>query len=115
MSRLTEDQLDGQLESDEGQAIVKVLENPTTRAVLTVMGDEPLTAREISQRANIPLSSVYRALNELESADFVRDAIRLVDSGQHVTEFQRTIDEVTIRFSDQSLISTTTNRTASDS
>lgn len=92
------------------RAVLEVIENPTAREILAGLGDTPQTAKELSQHTGVPLSSVYRVLNKLRHIHFVDDGIRLDERGQHVTEYRRTVDSITIRFSDNLQITTDSSK-----
>lgn len=82
-------------------AVLEILENPTCRRVLSTLNGRSLTAKEISHRADIPLSTVYRVVSDLGKTGFVTESIRFNPDGRHVTEFTRTVAAVTVTFDDE--------------
>lgn len=85
----------------DAETVLSIFERPTARAVLGTLDGDTHTAKEISDRTDIPLSSVYRVLADLEDVGFVEEGIRIGHRGQHVTEYRRTIESITLHFADE--------------
>jgi DNA-binding transcriptional ArsR family regulator len=63
---------------------------------------EPMTAKEISQFADVPLSTVYREVKRLTDANLLDERID-IDSqrGHHVSRYVRTFDTIEIAMTDE--------------
>lgn len=79
------------------------------RAVLHLIGDEysqqilacgdmPLTASELAERCDLPLSTTYRKIDQLLDAGLLEESIRLSAQGKHSTEYRRAMDGVHVSF-----------------
>ncbi len=82
------------------QEYLDVLGDPDCRAILGATGDEALSASELADACDVPLSTVYRKLDVLTDADLLAEATRLRRSGKHVSEYRRCVDDVTVSGAD---------------
>lgn len=82
--------------ADDIQAFLTVLDDANCRAVLEATSDDPLSANELSESCDIPLSTVYRKLDLLTEAGLLREGTRIRRSGKHTSEYSRRLDEVTV-------------------
>lgn len=80
----------------EVQAILETLEDETSREILRLLEDEPMSASELAEKGDIPLSTTYRKLNALSETNLVSERIRILRSGRHTSEYTRTFSDVTI-------------------
>jgi len=82
-------------------------EQPGTTEVLDALGDEaaqsivaalsePMTASELSEECDIPLSTTYRKLELLTEADLLDESTEIRRDGQHTTRYALAFDEVTV-------------------
>ena len=81
-------------------AALELLANEVSRAILTTLSDTPMTASEISERADLPLSTVYRHLDDLKAHNFITQTIRFDGSGIHPTQFSRDAFDLEISIGD---------------
>lgn len=78
------------------QSYLDVLDDPTCQAILAATSNDTLSANEISETCNLPLSTTYRKLDELTEAGLLDEGIRLRQSGKHASEYSRSIEDVLV-------------------
>lgn len=78
------------------QQLLGVLEDADCRAILHATREETLTANEIADAQDVPLSTTYRKLNLLTEAGLLEEQIRICPSGKHTNEYTRLVDDVVI-------------------
>lgn len=77
-----------------------LLANASARAILTTLGDDPLTASELAKQTDLPSSTVYRHLNELNDAGLIEETIRFNLGGKHAAQYARTAVDIVISVAD---------------
>ncbi|NHN61509.1 MULTISPECIES: helix-turn-helix domain-containing protein [Halorussus] len=75
------------------QAVLDALDDPDCRAIVRQL-DEPMTASEISEAADIPLSTVYRKLDVLTEASLLSELTEVRSDGHHTTRYDVDFEEV---------------------
>lgn len=86
-----------EIENDAAvQSYFEALEDADCRAILNATTDVSLSASEISEHLDIPLSSTYRKLELLTDAGLLAESVRLRQSGKHTNEFTRDVGDVTV-------------------
>lgn len=78
------------------QDVLQVLADPTCRAILQLAADQTRTAAEVAEALEVPLSTVYRKLDELVATPLVETTYRLRSDGHHSREFRCNFDRVRI-------------------
>ncbi|SER74154.1 ArsR/SmtB family transcription factor [Natrinema salaciae] len=78
------------------QAVLAALDDDACRAILEATTEEPLTATELSERCNIPMSTAYRKVEMLTKAELVEERVRINTSGKHATEYRKSFDDVLV-------------------
>lgn len=68
------------------EAVLDALDDPACREIITAL-DEPQTADEISDRCDIPRSTVYRKLDVLAEASLVEESTEVRTDGHHTTQY----------------------------
>lgn len=81
-------------------AVFEVLANTGCRAVLTAIGDDTLTAAEISERVDAPMSSIYRHLDALSDNGFVEESVRINPHGRNQNQYARSVADISISLTD---------------
>jgi len=81
---------------DEVGAILRALQDDDCRAVLDATGGSPLSASEVADVCDLPLSTTYRKLDTLTEADLLDERTRLCPDGKHASEYVRVVDEVLV-------------------
>lgn len=84
--------------SDSGpdtQTVLDALADPDCRAILAELG-EPASASEVSDRCDLPQTTVYRKLEALAEADLVEEGSALRADGHHHTTYERDVGGVLV-------------------
>jgi predicted transcriptional regulator len=83
-------------DAERVQSVMDVLTDADCRALLAATTDEALTARELSEAVDLPLSTAYRKIDCLTEAGLLAEQTRLAASGSHPSEYHRTVDDVVV-------------------
>jgi predicted transcriptional regulator len=75
------------------QDVLDALDDLECRAIIKEIA-EPMTAKEISDGCNIPLSTTYRKLELLADASLVEEQTELRASGRHTARYALDFDAV---------------------
>jgi DNA-binding transcriptional ArsR family regulator len=78
------------------QQLLDALDDADCRAILDATREEPLTAKEVSEAHDLPLSTTYRKLDILTEAGLLEERTRIRQSGKHANEYARLVDDVVI-------------------
>ncbi|WP_411965364.1 helix-turn-helix domain-containing protein [Haloferax sp. YSMS24] len=76
-----------------------VLDDESCRCILEVTDGTALSASEISEACDLPLSTTYRKLEPLTETGLLSKGLRISRSGKHTAEYERAIDDVTVSVS----------------
>lgn len=82
-------------------------ENPPADAVLDILGDEPsrriiealsepMTANELSEVCDIPLSTMYRKLDQLTETSLLVESTHIRKNGQHTTVYEPNFSTIAV-------------------
>jgi DNA-binding transcriptional ArsR family regulator len=77
------------------QAVLDALDDETCRELLRAM-EEPMTASELSDASDVPLSTTYRKLEALSEASLVDELTEIRSDGQHTTRYEIDFDAVRV-------------------
>jgi DNA-binding transcriptional ArsR family regulator len=77
------------------EAVLGALHDEDCRAILSEL-TEPLTARELLERCEIPRSTLYRKLDRLSAATIVREGTEIREDGSHATQYELDFEEIII-------------------
>jgi predicted DNA-binding ArsR family transcriptional regulator len=80
----------------EMEALFHAFDDDDCRAILTATTDGALTANEISDACDLPLSTAYRKLDQLTEAGLLDEQTRIRSSGSHASEYALSVDELVI-------------------
>jgi DNA-binding transcriptional ArsR family regulator len=83
-------------DAEDVQALLDALHDPDCRAVLDATGEESLSARELSEVCDLPLSTTYRKLDTLTAIGLLEERTRLCPDGKHASEYVRRVESVDI-------------------
>jgi DNA-binding transcriptional ArsR family regulator len=81
------------------QSVLDALDDPGCRRIVSEL-TEPMTAEEISEVADIPLSTTYRKIDTLVEASLLEEGVQIRSDGQHASQYVVAFDEVAIGLSD---------------
>jgi DNA-binding transcriptional ArsR family regulator len=87
-------------ESTELRSILDALDDADARAIIRAL-DEPMTASEISDVCDIPLSTTYRKLDLLTDADLLLEGTEIRSDGHHATTYEVAFEEVRIMLTEE--------------
>lgn len=87
---------DSVIEAEETiTALLGSLDDTDCREILDATS-EALSANEIAEVCNLPLSTTYRKLDLLTDAGLLEERTRVRQSGHHASEYSRIIEDITI-------------------
>lgn len=89
-SGVTERSLSGTAKESALQAV----HDPDCRAILRATSDEALSANEIGEQCDLPLSTTYRKLECLTEAGLLAEQTRISRSGKHASEYTKRVESV---------------------
>jgi DNA-binding transcriptional ArsR family regulator len=82
-------------ESPDLQNVLDALDDPDCRDIVTVL-EQPMTADQISEAADVPLSTTYRKLDLLTEASLLEEGVEIRPDGQHASRYTIAFEEVII-------------------
>lgn len=68
------------------QVVLDALDDPECRTIIERM-EEPMTAKELSEDCDVPLSTTYRKLELLADASLIEERTELRASGRHTARY----------------------------
>ncbi|MFB6141716.1 MAG: helix-turn-helix domain-containing protein [Halorientalis sp.] len=86
-------------EGPDLQAVLDALDDPTCRAIVRNL-EEPMTAEEIAETCDVPLSTTYRKLDLLTEASLLREGMEIRPNGQHASQYAVDFEEVLVTLAD---------------
>lgn len=83
---------------DSVETILTAFNDDDCRRILESVSDSDdcLSAAEISERCDVPLSTTYRKLELLTDAKLLDERLRICQSGRHTSEYDQAVDDVRI-------------------
>ncbi|QLH78038.1 helix-turn-helix transcriptional regulator [Halosimplex rubrum] len=87
-------------EAPDLQEVLDALDDPDCRAIVSAL-EEPMTASEISEESDIPLSTTYRKLDRLEEAQLLFEGTEIRADGQHASIYEVDFEEVVIALTEE--------------
>ncbi|RLM53927.1 ArsR family transcriptional regulator [Halobellus sp. Atlit-31R] len=87
--------------NEQTQAALTALSDPKCRAILASTSEQALTAQELSERLELPLSTVYRKLDHLRAIPLLEEAVQFSTGGKHPHQYACSIDQVQVTISPQ--------------
>lgn len=82
------------------QEVLDALDDPDCRTIVSVL-DEPMTASEIAEVSDIPLSTTYRKLERLTEAALLVEGTEIRPDGQHASTYAVDFETVVIALTEQ--------------
>ncbi len=82
-------------EPDELQSVLDALDDADARAIVRGL-EKPMTASEISERCDIPLSTTYRKLDLLTDASLLKEGTAIRADGHHATTYEVSFEAVRV-------------------
>jgi DNA-binding transcriptional ArsR family regulator len=81
------------------EAVLDALDDPTCRAIVRTL-DHPMTAEEIADAADVPLSTTYRKLDMLTAASLLDERVDVRPKSQHASQYQVEFEAVVVRLAE---------------
>lgn len=85
------------------ESLLGALEDADCRAIIEATSAKALTASELSEQCELPLSTTYRKLDELTDVDVLDEQIRLSKSGQHKSEYSLQVEQISFVVDDDGI------------
>lgn len=84
------------LDGTDARRLLTVLDDERCAVLLGALAgaDEPLTVNALSERCDIPLSTVYRKIDDFLEVGLVEEHTELREDGKHTSSYRTTLDEV---------------------
>lgn len=82
-------------EKPDVQDLLEALEDSDCRTIIRKL-DEPMTAGELSERCEIPQSTIYRKLDTLSNATLLEELTEVRSDGHHTTRYEVAFEDVRI-------------------
>ncbi|MFB6104134.1 MAG: helix-turn-helix domain-containing protein [Halobacteriaceae archaeon] len=87
------------------QVVLDALDDEACRAFVAQL-EEPMTARELSDATDVPLSTTYRKLDLLTEASLLTEQTEIRRDGQHTTRYAVDFEEVRVILGEDNELST---------
>jgi len=87
-------------EPERKESFLEILSDKYCRAILESVMDTPKSALEVSREKDIPLSTVYRRIQQLHDSKMIRTSGVITDEGKRLFLYKSKIKEVNTSFRD---------------
>jgi len=87
-------------EPERKESFLEILSDKYCRAILESVMDTPKSAIEVSREKDIPLSTVYRRVQQLHDSKMIRTSGVITDEGKRLFLYESKIKEVNTSFRD---------------
>jgi DNA-binding transcriptional ArsR family regulator len=81
-------------EEADVESLLSTLEDPDCRSIIEATTGEALSASELSERCDLPLSTTYRKVDQLTDVGVLDERVRLSRSGQHTSEYVLQVNSI---------------------
>ena len=88
-------------------------DEPTRRIIETL--SEPMTANELSEACDIPLSTMYRKLDTLADASLITETTQIRQGGQHTTRYELDFTQIAVLVSEDHALTADIDRPSRES
>ena len=78
------------------EGLLGTLEDPDCRAIIEATSTEALSASELSEECDLPLSTTYRKLELLTDSSLLYEGVEVRSDGQHASRYAIDFEEVVI-------------------
>lgn len=89
----------GSEEKPDLQAVLDALDDEDCRRIIEHL-EEPMTAKELSQDCEMPLSTTYRKLDLLTDASLLSERTVIQSDGHHTTQYEIAFEKVAIELNE---------------
>lgn len=87
------------VEGREAGNLLAALGDRDCRVLLQAAAGETLSASELSETCDLPLSTTYRKVDTLTEAGLLEEQLRLSTSGKHTSEYSLAVESVRLSLS----------------
>jgi len=87
-------------EPERKESFLEILSDKYCRSILESIMDMPKSAIEVSREKKIPLSTVYRRIQQLHDSKMIRTSGVITDEGKRLFLYKSKIKEVNTSFHD---------------
>lgn len=87
--------------------LLSCLEDRYTRQIMTTLQDGPMPARDIVASCDCSRPTVYRRLNDLETAGVVTTTMQCNPDGHHRKMFLLQVDQITLELQPDGIVAHT--------
>ncbi|MFB6137751.1 MAG: helix-turn-helix domain-containing protein [Halobacteriaceae archaeon] len=91
--------------------VLDALDDADCRAIIEAL-EEPMTANELSEATDVPLSTMYRKLELLTDASLLEERIDIRSDGRHTTRYALAFEEVRIALDEDRAVDVAIKRRA---
>ncbi len=95
--RMTEDAVS---EDADLADVVALLDDEHVRSILVATSAEPLSAKELADRCDLSVSSIYRRVDDLRDLNLLEERTRPRSDGHHETVYVSALDRFELTISD---------------
>jgi response regulator of citrate/malate metabolism len=81
------------------QPVFDALNDPDCRTIIR-MADEPMTASELADACDRPISTMYRKVELLVEASLLESSLRLGTGGKHPQQYERPFNDFSVSISE---------------
>lgn len=81
------------------EMILQALEDDDCRAIVQQLED-PMTASDLSESCDIPMSTIYRKLDLLSNSTLLSELTEVRSDGHHTTRYEIAFEELRLMLSD---------------
>jgi DNA-binding transcriptional ArsR family regulator len=82
------------------QAVLDALDDTDCRRIVEHL-DEPMTASEVSEACDIPMSTTYRKLDLLTDASLLAEGTEIRADGHHATRYRVAFESVVVELDEE--------------
>ncbi|WP_101297941.1 winged helix-turn-helix domain-containing protein [Halegenticoccus soli] len=76
--------------------VFRLLDDEYARTILVETSREPLSAKDLSERCDASLPTIYRRVDDLRTLDLLVEHTKLDPSGNHYTLYESTVEHIDI-------------------
>lgn len=90
-------------DNSQSAALFELFADDYSREILLAADEQPRTAKDLSQRCDASLATIYRRISTLEEHGFIRVHSTIGSGGEHKQLFETTIETLHVAISDGEL------------
>lgn len=82
-------------------ALFEALDDDDCRAIIRATRAQPMSASDLSEACEIPLSTTYRKIELLEEAALLTESIQINSTGGHASTYRTLVDDICLSITDE--------------